>query len=441
MNHSASQSVSNSRPTQLNPKSGQSMDRKITKPKFNYKKLLPLSLVIAIIAIAVYVYPSINSSTTFAVENQRLTVSTVQPGVFEDFIPVRTRVVPLKTVYLDAIEGGRVEKILIEDGAIVSKGQPIVQLSNTQLQLNVMRNEAAVTEQLNNMRNTELSLEQNRLSHKRNIIDLNYQIKHLTRRLEREKTIFSNGSIATSQIDETRDLLEYNQQKLSLTLESQKTDAMMQEQQLTFLKETGYRLEQSLQFARENMENLNMKAPVAGKLSGFDIEVGQSINRGERIGQIDDPTSFKLEANIDEYYLERIDIGQKATITHNQKDYYLTINKVYPDVKNGQFRVDFTFGEHQPGGIRRGQTLQAKLTLGDDSNVLLIPNGAFYQDTGGHWIFVVSEDGTKAFKRSIKLGRKNNRYIEVIEGLDSNEKIITSPYSSFKEMDSLNLTQ
>ncbi|NVK24814.1 MAG: efflux RND transporter periplasmic adaptor subunit [Gammaproteobacteria bacterium] len=417
------------------------MDRKITKPKFNYKKLLPLSLVIAIIAIAVYVYPSINSSTTFAVENQRLTVSTVQPGVFEDFIPVRTRVVPLKTVYLDAIEGGRVEKILIEDGAIVSKGQPIVQLSNTQLQLNVMRNEAAVTEQLNNMRNTELSLEQNRLSHKRNIIDLNYQIKHLTRRLEREKTIFSNGSIATSQIDETRDLLEYNQQKLSLTLESQKTDAMMQEQQLTFLKETGYRLEQSLQFARENMENLNMKAPVAGKLSGFDIEVGQSINRGERIGQIDDPTSFKLEANIDEYYLERIDIGQKATITHNQKDYYLTINKVYPDVKNGQFRVDFTFGEHQPGGIRRGQTLQAKLTLGDDSNVLLIPNGAFYQDTGGHWIFVVSEDGTKAFKRSIKLGRKNNRYIEVIEGLDSNEKIITSPYSSFKEMDSLNLTQ
>lgn len=421
--------------------SGQSMDRKITKSNGRYKKYIPYLAGLIVLAAITQLYINNESGKTFSVDNNRVVISKVKSGVFEDFIPVRTRVVPLKTVYLDAVEGGRVEEVLIEDGVIVRKGQAIARLSNTQLQLDVMRNEAAVTEQLNNMRNIELSLEQNRLSHKRHLIELNYQIKQLTRQLERETAIHAKGNISSSQIEETQDLLDYNKQKLELTLESQKTDALMQEQQLLFLKDTGERLEESLIFARTNMDNLNMKAPVEGKLSGFDIEVGQSISRGERIGQIDDPNSFKIEANIDEYYLEQIDIGQSAMVTHNQINYPLTISKVYPDVKNGQFKVDFTFSEQQPIGIRRGQTLQAKLTLGDDSDVLLIPNGAFYQDTGGNWIFVVSDDGSKAIKRNIKLGRKNNRFIEVLGGLEPNENIITSPYSSFKDMDTLKLNK
>ncbi|QOL26224.1 efflux RND transporter periplasmic adaptor subunit [Thalassotalea sp. LPB0316] len=424
----------------LTPNSGQTMDRKIAKTTTPYKKII-IGLLITTVAVgAGYHYLGNDTGKTLSLDNQRLNISTVKAGVFDDFIPIRTRVAPLKTVYLDAIEGGRVEQVLVEDGSVVTKGQPIVRLSNTQLQLDVMRNEAAVTEQLNNMRTIELSLEQNRLSHKRNLIEYNHEIKQLTRQLDRERVIRANGSISESQIQETEDELEYNKQMRELTLESQQTDARMQEQQLAFLKETNERLEASLAFARDNMNNLNMRAPVAGKLSGFDVEVGQSINRGERIGQIDDPDNFKLEASIDEYYLERIQLGQKASVSKSSETFMVAINKIYPDVKNGQFQVDLTFDGDQPDNIRRGQTLQAKLTLGDSAEVLLIPNGAFYQDTGGNWIFVVSPDGKTAVKRSVKLGRKNNQYIEVIEGLEANEKIITSPYSSFKSMDTLILT-
>lgn len=419
-------------------RSGQSMDRKVVDKKPPYKKYFSVAAVTLAIGVFTTQYLNADNKQTLNISEQQISIATVKAGVFEDFIPVRTRVIPLKTVYLDAIEGGRVERVLIEDGALVGEGQAIVQLSNTQLQLDVMRNEAAVTEQLNNMRNIELSLEQNRLAHKRNIIELNHQIKTLTKKLNREKSVKEYADFAASQIENTEDSLEYNKQKLALTLESQKTDALMQEQQLKFLKDTGHRLEESLEFAKRNMDNLNMKAPVAGKLSGFDIEVGQSVSRGERIGQIDDPNAFKLEANIDEFYLNQISLGQSAKVTHQNNDFQLEIKKIYPDVNNGQFKVDFRF-EQQPKGIRRGQTLQAKLTLGDDKNVMLIPNGAFFQDTGGNWIYALSEDGSKATKRTVKLGKRNSRYIEVIAGLKQGEQVIVSPYSSFNNIEQLQL--
>ena len=415
------------------------MDRKIEKKSKPWGKIGVASLVVISIAFIGKLYSAQSSGKSLAVDDSRITISQVASGTFEDFIPVRSRVTPLKTVYLDAIEGGRVEKVLIEDGTIVKQGQPIVKLSNTQLHRDVMRNEAAVTEQLNNMRSIELSLEQNKLSHKRNLIEIDYQIKRLTRQVERERKIFKQGSISDNALRENEDLLEYYINRRVITLESQKTDARMQEQQLAFLQETGKRLEQSLEFARDNMDNLNMKAPVDGKLSGFDIEVGQSISRGERLGQIDDPSSFKLQAGIDEFYLGRIDLGQQAVVNHKGKDYQLTIVKIYPHVNNGQFEVDLNFVDSQPTGIRRGQTLQSKLTLGDSSQVMLIPNGAFYQDTGGNWIFVVSDDGETAIKRNVRLGRRNNRFIEVLDGLEDGEKVITSPYSSFIDMSRLKL--
>ncbi|NMP15315.1 efflux RND transporter periplasmic adaptor subunit [Thalassotalea sp. Y01] len=415
------------------------MDRKIERKAKPWGKIAFIVLIIASVAVISKLYSAQTSGKSLAIEQQNITVSKVSYGTFEDFIPIRSKVTPLKTVYLDAVEGGRVEKVLIEDGAMVEQGQAIVQLSNTQLQLDVMRNEAAVTEQLNNMRSIELSLEQNKLSHKRNLIEIDYQIKRLTRQVQRERVVFEKGSISDNALRENEDLLEYYINRRQVTLESQETDALMQAQQLQFLQETGHRLEESLQFARANMDNLNMKAPVVGKLSGFNIEVGQSIQRGERIGQIDDPSSFKLQAMVDEFYLERVDLGQIATITRNGTNYGLTIAKIYPQVNNGQFRIDLTFDENQPSGIRRGQSLQTKLTLGDPSHVALIPNGAFYQDTGGSWIFVVSQDGEHAVKRAVKLGRRNNRFIEVIEGLEVGEQVITSPYSSFIDMSRLNL--
>ncbi|WP_371189520.1 efflux RND transporter periplasmic adaptor subunit [Thalassotalea maritima] len=416
------------------------MDRKIERKSNPWAKIAVGASAVVAIAFIANLYSAQTTGKSLSLAAQNITVSDVKFGTFEDFIPVRSKVTPLKTVYLDAVEGGRVEQVLIEDGSLVTPGQAIVKLSNTQLQLDVMRNEAAVTEQLNNMRSIELSLEQNKLSHKRNLIEIDYQIKRLSRQVERERAVFAKGAISDSALRENEDLLEYYKNRKQVTIESQKTDALMQQQQLRFLKDTGQRLEESLLFARQNMDNLNMKAPVAGKLSGFNIEVGQSIQRGERIGQIDDPNNFKLEASIDEFYLERVDLGQIAIISKNGEDYQLEVSKIYPQVNNGQFRVDLTFSDEKPTGIRRGQSLQTKLTLGDPSDVPLIANGAFYQDTGGNWVFVLSADGETAVRRNVRLGRRNNRFIEVLDGLEVGEKVITSPYSSFIDMSQLKLT-
>lgn len=415
--------------------SGAGMDRKIEKNGKPYTKWAVILGIAIVTSYFAFSWFNTQSGRSLAVSADRIVVSEVTSGIFEDFIPLRGRVTPAKTVYLDAVEGGRVERILVEDGASLKAGNLIVELSNASLQLSVLGNEARVAEQLNNMRSIELSLEQNRLQHKRNLVDIRYQIKLLTRQLSREKELVEKGAVIQSTYDDTQDTLNWYKSRLELTLESQDSDARMQGEQLSFLRETGKRLEGNLEISRQNLENMNVKAPVAGKLSGFNIEIGQSIGRGERLGQIDTPDDFKLSALIDEFYLGRIDIGQQAQF----EDYLLSISKIYPQVQNGQFEVDLVFVGQQPGNIRRGQTIQTKLTLGDATEALLIPNGAFYQDTGGNWIFVVTNDGTQAIKRNIRLGRRNSRFIEVIEGLEVGEKVVTSPYSSYRDMQRLKL--
>jgi HlyD family secretion protein len=417
-----------------NAVSGSGMDRKIKTNTNPFKKWFVVSVSLSVIIFIVYLVMGKTTGKVLSVDNSHIVVSKVISGTFEDFIPIRGRVTPAKTVYLDAIEGGRVERILVEDGTSLAAGNLIVELSNASLQLSVLGNEARVAEQLNNMRSLELNLEQNRLLHKSNIVDINYQIKMLSRQLAREKALIDTGSIMKSKYDDTFDTLQWYKSRLELTKESQKSDARMQGEQLAFLKETGTRLEDNLAISRQNLDNMNVKAPVAGKLSGFNVEIGQSIARGERLGQIDTPNDNKLTAFIDEFYLGRVDIGQQA----KYQDYTLVISKIYPQVQNGQFEVDFKFLSKQPQGIRRGQTIQVKLTLGDASNAKLIPNGAFFQDTGGKWIFVVSQDGNQAIKRNVRLGRRNNQYIEVIEGLELGEEVVTSPYSSYQDMQRLN---
>jgi HlyD family secretion protein len=417
-----------------NAVSGAGMDRKVTTNVSPLKKWLSLSLIVLLVIFAGYMIAGKSTGKALSVDNSRIVISKVTSGVFEDFIPIRGRVTPAKTVYLDAIEGGRVEKILVEDGASLTAGNLIVELSNASLQLSVLGNETRVAEQLNNMRSIELSLEQNRLQHKRNIVDIKHQIKLLTRQVERSQSLIETGAITQSKMEDTEDTLTWYQDRLALTIESQQSDARMQGEQLAFLKDTSSRLESNLAISRQNLDNMNVKAPVAGKLSGFNVEVGQSIARGERLGQIDTPNDYKLTAFIDEFYLGRVDIGQTASY----QNYSLVIAKVYPQVQNGQFEVDFKFIAEQPKGIRRGQTIQIKLTLGDASEALLIPNGAFFQDTGGKWMFVVSPNGSEAVKRNVRLGRRNNQFIEVIEGLELGEQVVTSPYSSYQEMQRLN---
>jgi HlyD family secretion protein len=414
---------------------GAAMDRKIAPQSNLLKRMVVVLIGLSVLALLVYWLFSTPSGKALSVTSDRIAISTVKSGIFEDFIPIRGRVTPAKTVYLDAVEGGRVERILVEDGASMKADDLIVELSNASLQLSVLGNEARVAEQLNNMRSIELNLEQNRLEHKRNLVDIRYQIKLRTRQVSREQELVKTGAVSQSTFDDTHDTLDWYKSRLALTLESQQSDARMQTEQLVFLKDTTKRLEGNLAISRQNLDNMNVKAPVDGTLSGFNIEVGQSIGRGERLGQIDTPNDFKVTAFIDEFYLGRVDIGQQATY----ENYAMVVSKVYPQVQNGQFEVDFKFTDAQPANIRRGQTIQTKLTLGDASEALLIPNGAFYQDTGGNWIFVVTQDGKQAIRRTVRLGRRNSRFIEVIEGLEVGEKVVTSPYTSYQDMALLKL--
>ena len=418
--------------------SGQSMDRVVAK-KMPLGRMVGYGVGAVVAALFIYwLVGMLLGGRSLSVNSQRIFVSDVTVGTFEDFIPLRGRLVPRSTVYLDAIEGGRVEEVLIEDGTIVVAGDPIALLSNTNLQLEVLGREAAVTEQLNNMRTIELQLEQNRLAHKRNLVEIDYQIVRLNRSIERQSELAAKELVSQSTVDELQDELDYYMSRREVTLESQETDTRMQAQQLQQLREAGTQLETGLTFASKNLDDLNVRAPVSGKLSGFNIEVGQSIVRGGRLGQIDDPDGYKLNVQIDEFYLGRVDLQQVATAEHSRDTYDLRVAKIYPQVNNGQFDVDMVF-EEDPVGLRRGQTMQLKLTLGDNSDAVLIPNGSFYQETGGNWIFVVSSDGTEAVRRTVRLGRRNTDFIEVLDGLEPGEKVITSPYTSYVGMDRLTL--
>jgi HlyD family secretion protein len=418
--------------------SGQGMDRKVAKKTPIGRNVAYAAAGLLFIVFAWWLIDTLMSGRSLSINSQRITVSAVAVGTFEDFIPLRGRLVPRSTVYLDAIEGGRVDEILVEDGAIVDAGDLVAVLSNTNLQLEVLGREAAVTEQLNNMRTIELQLEQNRLSHKRNLVEIDYQITRLSRAIGRQTELVSKDLVSQSTLDELQDELSYFRNRREITLESQATDTRMQEQQLKQLREAGNQLQAGLGFARKNLEDLNVRAPLPGKLSGFNIEVGQSIVRGGRLGQIDDPDGYKLNVKIDEYYLGRVDLQQVAVADHNGRDIDLRISKIYPQVNEGQFEVDMILAD-EPAGLRRGQTLQVRLTLGDNSDAILIPNGSFYQETGGNWIFVVSPDGREAVKRNVRLGRRNTEFIEVLDGLEPGEKVITSPYTSYTDMDRLTL--
>jgi HlyD family secretion protein len=425
-------------PTRPVPITG-GMDRVIEKTRWQRARKPVTWGIGALSAILLVLVFGPEEGRALKVKNDRITISTVTTGEFDDFIPVRGQVVPLRTLFLDAIEGGRVEAIHVEDGAEVEVGQLIVNLSNTSLQLDVISREAEITEQLNNLRNTELSLEQNRLEHKRNLVEINYNIIRLDREITRLGPLIEQNLISGDTFEQLKDEFEYYQQRRMVTLESQETDRKLQEAQMEQLRSAGDQLERNLGVAHSNLESLNMVAPVSGKLTAFDLEIGQALNPSDRIGQIDDPSQFKVTANIDEYYLGRVDIGQAAAVRIENRDYTLEIRKIYPQVQNGTFEVDMVFLGEQAPSIRRGQTLQLNLQLGSPSESLLIPNGAFYQDTGGNWVFVVAPNGERAIRRSVRLGRRNTRFIEVLDGLEPGERVVTSPYTNYIDMDRLEL--
>ncbi|MFN3944790.1 MAG: efflux RND transporter periplasmic adaptor subunit [Allosphingosinicella sp.] len=421
------------------PQSGGAMDRVVERKGLSKPVKIGIGAALAVAAAAGFytMAPDANSQTVAA---ERVTISTVTQGRFDDFLPLRARVTPLVTVYLDAVEGGRVEQVLVEDGAMVQQGQLLAVLSNSDLQLNLLARQTEVTQQINSMRSQELALNQTRLANERALIEAQLAADKARRQYEVQRPLAEKGYVAGRMLADSRDEYEANRNRAEVLRRQRAIDERLQSTQLAQLRASAASLSGSLDIARANLEALNLRAPVTGQLTAFNIQVGQSMNRGQRLGQIDSAGRNKLVAQVDEFYLGRVAEGQVATAEYGGQSYRLRVSKIYPQVTNGAFEVDLTFENGQePRELQRGQTLQIRLTLGDPTPALLIPNGAFYNETGGNWVFVVTPDGGQAVKRQVRLGRRNSEYIEVLEGLDPGERVLTSPYTGFAERDRLDL--
>ena len=421
------------------PQSGGAMDRVVERkglPKWAKLAIGAGALMLA--ALAFYMMaPTANSQT---VASERLTISTVERGRFDDFLPLRARVTPLVTVFLDAVEGGRVEKVLVEDGAMVQQGQLLAVLSNSDLQLNLLARQTEVIQQVNSMRSQELALSQNRLQNERAIVEAELVTRKAQRQFEMQRPLAEKGFVPGKAFRDSQDDYLSNRRRSEVLRRAQATDERLQSSQLAQLRASAASLNASLDIARATLDALNLRAPVTGQLTAFSIQVGQSMNRGERLGQIDSAGRNKLVAQVDEFYLGRVEPGQIATAEWGGQAYRMKVAKIYPQVRNGTFEVDFQFAGAEPTDIQRGQTLQLRLTLGDPAPALLIPNGAFYNETGGSWVFVVAPDGSQAIKRPVRLGRRNSEFIEVLEGLEPGERVLTSPYTGFADKDRLDLS-
>ena len=378
--------------------------------------------------------PSANSQS---VERDRLSIAAAQTGIFDDFLPLRARVTPLVTVYLDAVEGGRVEKKLVDDGAQVVQGQLLAVLSNAELQLSTLEKQAEVEQQMNNMRSQELALSQSRHSNLRDLNQAETDLAKAKRQYDLQKPLAEKGFVARKTFNDTSDDLEYQTKRLEILRGSISETEALQHSQLRQLRAAAASLNGSMGIARNSLGQLNIRAPVTGQLSGFEIQLGQSLQQGERIGQIDSSGADKLQADVDEFYLGRVVVGQLASAEISGRTYRLKVAKVYPQVRNGQFQIDLVFAGAEPEQVQRGQTVQAKLTIGDSGRALLIPNGVFFNETGGNWVFVVDKGGTSATKRQVQLGRRNSEFIEVLGGLKPGDRVITSSYSGLIDKDRL----
>ncbi len=417
------------------------MDRRIEKSGFQKHKKMIAGAAVALLVGAGGLYMAVGGTggQTVRVAEDRLIVSSVSQGQFEDFIPVRGSVEPLTSIFLDSVEGGRVERRFAEAGQFVKAGQPLLELTNTDLQLEVISREAQVIEQLNQLRTVELNLEISRLSNRQSLVEVEYKLVQLKRTLDRRAELIKTKAISQAQYDEAQDEYTYLQRRRDVLKETQTVTDRLRDEQFGKLKESTGKLQENLEFARRNLDNLIVKAPVDGQLTSLEAEVGQNKTRGERLGRIDRMDGFKVVAQVDEFYLPRLVTGQTAEAAIGSGNYVLRVAKIFPQVRDGQFRVELEFANDTPKDIRPGQSLQLRLKLGDTTTALLIPNGAFYQDTGGAWLFVVGSDGKYATKRNVQLGRRNAQVIEVKSGLDKGERVVTSAYGDMIRMDRIQL--
>ncbi len=417
------------------------MDRTIEKKKWPPKKIISYSLGSIFIFIVIYNLLFGDTSSKLNVESEKLTISTVTKGPFKEYIPITGTIIPIRTVYLDAVEGGRVEKLFLEAGSMVEEGDEILQLGNTNLLMDIMFREAEFFEQSNNLRNTRLAMEQNRLNLKSQLIDLDYQIKIYRRNYIQKKKLSEENLISNLEFEQSRDEYEYTIERRELAIESYKQDSIFRKIQIQQLEVSLTRMQKNLALVKTKLDNLIIKAPISGHLTSLNAEIGESKTRGERLGQVDVLEGFKARAGVDEYHLSRINKGLTGEFDFAGSNYTLRADKIFPEIRDGRFDIDLVFTDREPDGIRRGQTLHIRLELGNLSQAILLPRGGFYQKTGGQWVYVLDKNGDRAHKKNIRLGMQNPQMFEVLEGLEPGEKVITSSYDSFGDNDVLVLTE
>ena len=412
------------------------MDRRIEKKRFTPRRIALGGLAAAVIAFGAYALLSVNPSS-LNVDAEKLTLAPVTYGPFLEYIVEQGAVMPLTTIYLDAVEGGRVEEVYVEQGTHVEEGTPILRLSNANLQLSVMQREAELFREVNRLRETRVTMGQRRLSMRAGLVETEYNLRQAEREYARQDEMFKADLTSRQKYDEAKDNLEYLTARRDVTVETLRQDSLFQTIQIRQLEESIDRLRLNLELIKQNEENLTIRAPITGLLSSLIAEVGESKPGGDRLGQIDVEDEFKVRAAIDEHYIARIRSGQAGSFDFAGGTYDLVISRVYPEVIEGQFEADMEFPEGMPEGLRRGQTLQVRIALGELADAMQVPRGGFYQKTGGRWIYVLDPTGEFAVQRQIRLGRQNSQYFEVLEGLEEGEMVITSMYDNFGDMERL----
>lgn len=413
------------------------MDRKIKKNKWPPKRIAIYTAAGLFVVLVIYVFLFKLKGSTLNVKADRIAISTVERGPFQEFIPIMGNVLPINTFFIDAEEGGRISEIFLEAGTLVNKGDEILTLANTNLLLDIMWREAELFQQSNNLRNTRLSMEQYRLRLSQELADIDSQLIQQQRTYQRYRELAKDNLISLHEYELAKDQYEYLIRKKELTIESQKNDLEFRQGQIDALETSLRRMQDNLEVIKKKQDNLTIKAAVSGHLTALNAEIGESKSPGQRLGQIDILEGFKVRAAIDEHYISRVELGRSGEFDFANNSYNLIVKRIFPQVLDGRFEVDMEFVGEEPAGITRGLTLHIRLELGDISEAILLPRGGFYQTTGGNWAYIVDESSNIATKRRIRLGRQNPQVFEVLEGLNPGEQVITSSYESFGDMDRL----
>ena len=413
------------------------MDRVVAKKKWGKKRILTIAAVLGIVSLTFASYYFTSGKSRLNVDTERITISEVKSGPFQETIPVNGVVLPITSIYLDAVEGGRVEEKYVDDGAVMKKGEPILRLSNTDLELSLVNQETSVYNLLTQMQISQNAARQNTIGKLNQGTDVESELKEADRVYQLNKKLYAEKVIGLQEFKQSENNYNYQLEKKRLADQVLKQDSISVRQELNQARQSYERTQNALGVMRKKVGDLIVRAPVDGQLTSLDAEIGQSKNKGERLGQIDVLSGFKVRVDVDEHYISRIYTGLLGGFTLAGKDYKLKIKKVYTQVTSGRFQVDMEFEGEVPKGIRRGQTLQIRLAFSDEVQAIQVAKGGFYQQTGGNWIFKVSDDGKTAYKVDIQLNRQNPDYYEVTEGLKPGDKVVTSSYENYGNMQEL----